>query len=52
VGYSDLPFNLPRIADLFLGDLGSAAAFLLCYEITDLFDAPITILMALVKHKH
>jgi membrane-associated phospholipid phosphatase len=26
--------------------------FLLCYEITDLFDAPITILMLLIKHKH
>jgi len=26
--------------------------FLLCYEITDLFDAPISILMLLVKHRH
>jgi undecaprenyl-diphosphatase len=30
----------------------AGCVFLLCYEITDLFDAPISILMALVKHKH
>jgi undecaprenyl-diphosphatase len=29
----------------------AGCGFLLCYEITDLFDAPITILMLLLKHK-
>ena len=32
--------------------LVAGAVFLICYEITDLFDAPISILMLLVKHKH
>jgi hypothetical protein len=32
--------------------LVAGCVFLICYEITDLFDAPISILMLLVKHKH
>jgi undecaprenyl-diphosphatase len=30
----------------------AGCVFLLCYEITDLFDAPVSIMMALLKHKH